>query len=67
VIKGIRAFYGCGAPCPVKAGGGVRWRLDQHEGNAMAKNLDQKKMEKKKPEKTLKEKRAAKKEKKAGK
>jgi hypothetical protein len=46
---------------------GVGWRLDQHEGNAMAKGMDQKKMEKKKPEKTLKEKRAAKKEKKAGK
>jgi hypothetical protein len=34
---------------------------------AMSKGMDQKKQEKKKPEKTLKEKRAAKKEKKAGK
>jgi hypothetical protein len=39
----------------------------QTEDIAMSKGMDQKKTEKKKPEKTLKEKRAAKKEKKAGK
>jgi hypothetical protein len=37
------------------------------EDPAMSKGMDQKKTEKKKPEKSLKEKRAAKKEKKAGK
>jgi hypothetical protein len=36
-------------------------------GRVMSKGMDQKKTEKKKPEKSLKEKRAAKKEKKAGK
>jgi hypothetical protein len=39
----------------------------QPEERAMSKGMDQKKTEKKKPEKNLKEKRAAKKEKKAGK
>lgn len=41
--------------------------FQQPRGIAMSKGMDQKKTEKKKPEKTLKEKRAAKKEKKAGK
>jgi hypothetical protein len=39
----------------------------QPEERTMSKGMDQKKTEKKKPEKNLKEKRAAKKEKKAGK
>jgi len=39
----------------------------QPEECAMSKGMDQKKTEKKKPEKNLKEKRAAKKDKKAGK
>lgn len=39
----------------------------QHPERVMSKGLDQKKTEKKKPEKNLKEKRAAKKDKKAGK
>jgi hypothetical protein len=67
VIKGIRAFYGRRCPHPAGPAGGVRWRPDQHEGNTMAKGMDQKKNEKKKPEKTMKEKKAAKKDKKANK
>jgi hypothetical protein len=42
-------------------------RLPPTTEHAMSKGMDQKKTEKKKPEKNLKEKRAAKKEKKAGK
>jgi hypothetical protein len=49
----------------------ARWLVVPEKTNQrspiMSKGLDQKKSEKKKPEKSLKEKRAAKKEKKAGK
>jgi hypothetical protein len=67
VIKGIRAFYWGATPQPAASAGGVRLHPDQHEGNTMAKGMDQKKNEKKKPEKTMKEKKAAKKDKKANK
>ena len=51
------------------AGAGITLRapVTQTEENAMAKSLDKRKEDKKKPEKSLKEKRAAKKDKKAGK
>jgi hypothetical protein len=47
--------------------GTSRRHPDQPEESPVSTGMDQKKTEKKKPEKTLKEKRAAKKEKKAGK
>ncbi|MCY7355316.1 MAG: hypothetical protein LH470_09630 [Lysobacter sp.] len=49
------------------AGWGMIWTHPQHSECVMSKGMDQKKTEKKKPEKNLKEKRAAKKDKKAGK
>jgi hypothetical protein len=65
------AGAGVAGPCTKRTPGHNRLRathsFHQTEDIAMSKGMDQKKTEKKKPEKTLKEKRAAKKEKKAGK
>ena len=62
------AESGTASPYPAD---GLRFTLrapvNPTEDNAMAKGMDKRKEDKKKPEKSLKEKRAAKKEKKAGK
>jgi hypothetical protein len=52
---------------PRRGGAIIRRRTTAHCRKPAMKGMDQKKQDKKKPEKSLKEKRAAKKEKKAGK
>ena len=67
MIKGIRVVYRARIAAAHAAHRSLYIAPVDHNPEHAMKGMDQKKTEKKKPEKSLKEKRAAKKEKKAGK